>query len=144
MSQKKIIEPGASVWHPSLKKTFKGCAKWMKSVDEGQWLENLSSDIRKQLAKDERLKPSARGDLQSMGHAYGVWASDSSVKENLVDLPALLSWAVQFNMLGFRVQAFHNLQPSNQGIPLKFSTSMKVAGSAMLSHWRETEIGAGC
>ena len=142
MIKNKTNSPGAPVWHPSLKKTFKGCAQWMESAAERQWLEGYLSDIRDFLSAEGLVETIISFRFGYAGHAYGVTASFLSGREDVIALPEPLIWAVQFNTLGFRGDAFRNLMPDHQSIPLKFMTSMIVAGSVMLSHWREAEIAA--
>lgn len=142
MNQEKTINPDAPMWHPSLKKTFKGCDRWIKSAAEGLWLEKYLLEIQELLSQEGPLAQIASLRFGYAGHAYGVQTSFISGRAELASLPTPLTCAVRFNALGFRMLAYHNLQPGHHGIPLNFSTSMKVAGSAMLSHWREAKIGA--
>ena len=130
------------VWHPSLKKTFKGCAQWMESAAERHWLEGYLSGIRNYLSAEGLVENVVSLGVGHAGHAYGVTASFLSGREDVIAVPEPLIWAVQFKTLGFRGDAFRTLTPGHQSIPLKFMTSMIVAGSVMLSHWREAEIAA--
>jgi hypothetical protein len=143
MNQIKKTNVNSLMWDPSLKKTFKGCDRWMKSAAEGQWLEQYLSEIKDFLSRKDALAGITDLRIAYAGHAYGAQASFFSEHEDFVSLPESLTQAVRFNALGFRMEAHHKLQPNYQGIPLDFLTSMKVAGSAMLSHWTLAEIGAG-
>lgn len=142
MNEKTTVQPDAPVWHPSLKKTFKGCERWMESAAEGQWLEEYLSKIESYLSTNEVVEKIIYLPMGDAGHALGVRASFLSGHDDLTALAKPLTSAVQFHALGFRCEAFHCLLASSVFIPSNFRTSMKVAGSAMLSHWREAEIGA--
>jgi hypothetical protein len=142
MTNKKAVQPNASAWHPSLKKTFKGCQRWMDYEAGAQRLEKYLSEIQEDLSKMSALERIIYLPMRHAGHALGVRASCLSGHDDWATLPEPLTRAVRFHALGFRCEVFHCLLPSSVFIPSKFSTSMQVAGSAMLSHWRDAEIGA--
>lgn len=134
MPSNKTADPNGLVWDASLKKTFKECQEWMESTGRTRF-EKTAAYIVEELAGTGRVPLSISTDLKTLGHAHGVRAGWLSAQGQQADLPDALRCAVGFGALAFRVEAFQRLQPSYDGVPLKFSSSMKAAGTVMLSWW---------
>lgn len=90
----------------------------------------------------KKLGPLTKGasvTLDGFGRYYINQASAVFGHGDFANLSQPLRWGVA---LAFRYGATHWLEESYKLVPLVFKTSMKVAGSAMLSKWEETETCA--
>lgn len=123
------------LWHPSLKKTFKGCEVWWQSNmvkrDElGRWLAVLERD----LAVEGRFKTSANT-LYLLAHTLTNHACILSGKYQFEELTRSLRWGAMFRTLDFLKTATRSL-PGDDSQPLtSLWTSMKAVGPTMLSDW---------
>ncbi|WAW97318.1 hypothetical protein LGM68_11150 [Xanthomonas citri pv. malvacearum] len=132
------------VWHPSLKKLFKSCDRWIEwalTTDRRptKYLERIEGC----LAQTGILKGEVWLDLGQAGHTYAMQTCALSGQGRLDELAQPLRWAVAMRSIAFRFEAAVTLAWTTERQPLlSFGTSMKVAATAMLSQWDATEAGA--
>lgn len=122
-------------WHPSLKKTFKGCEIWWQSgmVKENR-REAMSALLSKSLSEEGRfrLHPSA---LMVLAQTYCTEACLLGAKSETDALARPLRNGVQFRALDFMKVATRSL-PSDDSQPLlPFKSSLMAVGPTMLSDW---------
>ena len=122
-------------WHPSLKKTFKGCAVWWQSnmVEKDRLGTELAS-LTQELEKEGRfsIDPST---IYLIAHTLTIKSCILSGKNDLNGLACPLRWGVMFRALDFLKTATRSL-PGDDSQPLtSLWTSMKAVGPTMLSDW---------
>ena len=122
-------------WHPSLKKTFKGCGIWWQSgmVKEDR-REAMSALLAKSLAEDGkfRLHPYA---LMGLTQTYFIEVCLLGGKNEVDALVNPLRYGVQFRALDFLKVAIRSL-PGDDSQPLtSLWSSMMAVGPTMLSDW---------
>lgn len=122
-------------WHPSLKKTFKGCEVWWQSgmVKENR-REAMSVLLAKSLADNGmfKLHPSA---LMILAQTYCTEACLLGSKSKADTLVHPLRYGVAFRALDFMKIATRSLS-SDTSQPLHpFKSSLMAVGPTMLSDW---------
>ena len=122
-------------WHPSLKKTFKGCDVWWQSSmvkrDElGTELAQLEQDLQKE--GRFRTHPST---VRLIALALMTQACIASEKNDVNSLISPLRCGVMFRALDFLKTATRSLPGDDSQPLLPFRTSMKAVGPTMLSDW---------
>lgn len=129
-------------WHPSLKKTFKGCEVWWQSgmVKENR-REAMSVLLAKSLAEDGtfKLHPSA---LMILSQTYCTEACLLGSKSEADTLVHPLRYGVTYRSLDFMKIATRSL-PSDTSQPLHpFMSSLMAVGPTMLSDWTLGRLSA--
>ena len=127
-------------WHPSLKSTFRSCKDWMETTG----LTSLSEsevDIDQRLSAPGKLCVTTSIYVGLMGHALAVEACSFKANSTRDILLRHIQWAVSFYDLAFRFDAFTSMHSEDQYLN-SFRSSMKVAGSVMLSHWEDAAASA--
>ena len=122
-------------WHPSLKKTFKGCEVWWQSgmVKENR-REAMSALLAKSLAEEGRLKlhPYA---LRGVAQTYTIETCLLGARNEVEALVRPLRYGVQFRAVDFIFPATRAL-PSAHSQPVRaFESSLMAVGPTMLSDW---------
>lgn len=122
-------------WHPSLKKTFKGCEIWWQSgmVKENR-REAMSALLSKSLSEEGRFKlhPSA---LMVLAQTYCTEACLLGAKNEADALARPLRHGVQFRALDFMKVATRSLPGDDSQPLLPFKSSLMAVGPTMLSDW---------
>ena len=123
------------VWHPSLKKTFKGCEVWWQSNmvkrDElSRWLAVLDHD----LAQNGYFKTSPNT-LHLLAHTLTIQSCILGGKNDLNALVQPLHWGVMFRAMDFLRTATRTYTSDRSTTLLPFWTSMMAVGPTMLSDW---------
>jgi hypothetical protein len=122
-------------WHPSLKKTFKGCEVWWQSgmVKENR-REAMSELLAKSLAEPGRfrLHPSA---LMVLAQTYYTEACVLGAKSEIQALPKLIQYGVKFRALDFMKTATRSLPGDDSQPLLPFKSSLMAVGPTVLSDW---------
>lgn len=122
-------------WHPSLKKTFKGCEEWWQSsMVKRNKRDAEISRLTEDLARDGRLRtdPST---LMILAQTYCIEACIAGGKNAPDDLAPALHSGVRFRALDFLKTATRSL-PGDDSQPLtSLWSSMKAVGPTMLSDW---------
>ncbi|MGO1001945.1 hypothetical protein [Lysobacter sp. CA196] len=141
MVAKKSNTTGGLLWHPSLKKVFKGCDQWWQhSMVDSNVLEGRFATLHVELQAPGVFVP-ALATLHMIGHAYATRACTTETAHNPKLLVEALQYAMQFRALDFRKVAGLSLPHEHQ--PLRpFLTGMQSAGPAMLSQWALAEVCA--
>ncbi len=122
-------------WHPSLKKTFKGCEIWWQSgmVKENR-REAMSALLSKSLAEEGKFKlhPSA---LMVLAQTYCTEACLLGASNEANALARPLRNGVQFRALDFMKVATRSLPGDDSQPLLPFKSSLMAIGPTMLSDW---------
>ena len=129
-------------WHPSLKKTFRGCDVWWQSNmvkrDElGQRLTVLEND----LGQEGRFKTSVNT-LDLLAHTLTIQSCILSGKSDLDALVRPLRWGVMFCALDFLMTATRTYTSDRATALTSLWTSMMAAGPTMLSDWDHARLCA--
>jgi hypothetical protein len=129
-------------FHPSLKKVFRDIHSWFSHACNAGSLEENLHDINVDLGKPGALTKGASVTLDGLGRYYTNQACALFGDDDFSSISQSLFFGVSFRSLAFRYGAMHWTEESYKLVPPAFKTSMKVAGSAMLSKWDETEACA--
>ena len=122
--------------HPSLKKVFKGCDRWLDSAARNGRLQKNETRLENLLSEPGPMRRSATTDLMGIGIFHDVHACALFGQGAIAELPQPLRWAVAFRSLEFRFDAAVPAK-SETMLPLSLWSSMQAAGPTMLSLWEE-------
>ncbi len=128
-------------WHPSLKKTFKGCEVWWQSnMVARHKLETELASLTQALEKEGRfgLDPST---IYLIAHTLNTQSCILSGKYEFDELTRSLRRGVMFRALDFLMTATRTYTSNRSTALLPFWTSMMAVGPTMLSDW---EHGRRC
>ena len=130
-------------WHPSLKKTFKGCEVWWQSSmvkrDKlGTELARLQDDID----REGRFFTKSSSTLMLIAQTLTTQACIASGKDELGSVPTSLCWGVTFRALDFLITATRTYRSDASTLLLPFWTSMMAVGPTMLSDWERARLCA--
>ena len=122
-------------WHPSLKKTFKGCEVWWQSsIVKRSELEIRLAELAENLAQEGRLR-TYQSTLMLISQAYGIEACLLGANNEIEEVVRPLHFGVKFRALAFLKTATRSL-PGDESQPLlPFWSSMMAVGPTMLSDW---------
>lgn len=125
------------VTHPSLKKVFKECDRWLEHARGKESLPiRYLTELEEKITVEGNLSPTAGLRCEYLGNYYGVLTCAIFGEGAFDDISQPLRWAVAFRSLAFRFVAAVPAK-SETNLPLPFWTSMQAAGPAMLSLWDE-------
>lgn len=131
----------AMKWHPSLKKTFKGCEEWWQSsmVKRNKRDAELTR-LRDDLKNEGRFRTDA-STLAILSQTYCVEACLSAHRGEISVVSSALRYGVAFRALDFIRPALADVRdPLRIGL-LPLWSSMQAIGPTMLSDWK---IGCLC
>lgn len=129
-------------WHPSLKKTFKGCDVWWQSNmvkrDElGTELARLEQDLQK-----DGIFGTHPSTIRMIAHTLTIQSCILGGKDDLDALVRSLRWGVMFRALDFLRTATRTYTSDRSTTLLPFWTSMMAVGPTMLSDWERARLCA--
>ena len=123
------------VWHPSLKKTFKGCDVWWQSnMVERDRLRTELARIEQDLQKDG-LFGTDPSTLMLIAHTLAMQSCILSGKGDLGSLVCPLRWGTMFRALDFLKAATRTYATDRPTSLTALWTSMMAVGPTMLSDW---------
>jgi hypothetical protein len=130
-------------WHPSLKKTFKGCDVWwqsnmVESDDLGLRLIRLQIDLE----REGRFFTDYPSTLMVLAQNFTTQACIASSKGELDSVPTPLRWGVNFRALDMLKIATRTYRSDASTLLLPFWTSMMAVGPTMLSDWVRARLCA--
>jgi hypothetical protein len=129
-------------WHPSLKKTFKGCDVWWQSSMVARNKREAETALLTQSLSQEgrfRIDPSS---LMILTQTYCIEACLLGAESEVDALAQPLQYGVQFRALDLLKVATRSLS-SDTSQPLHpFKSSLMVAGPTMLSDWTLGRLSA--
>ncbi len=131
----------AMKWHPSLKKTFKGCEEWWQSsmVKRNKRDAELTR-LRDDLKKEGRFRTDA-STLAILSQTYCVEACLSAHRGEMSVVSSALRYGIAFRALDFIRPALADVRdPLRIGL-LPLWSSMQAISPTMLSDWK---IGRLC
>lgn len=129
-------------WHPSLKKTFKGCEEWWQSSmvkrdKRGAELVRLRDD----LAREGKFKTDG-STLSILAQTYSTEACLLGQKGDIEGAGHALVHAVAFRSLNFLRPALASARDASRSGMLPFWSSMEAIGPTMLSDWLRGNVCA--
>ena len=128
-------------WHPSLKKTFKGCeAWWQTSMIARNKREAESTRLHADLSKEGTFRTDA-STLMILAQTYCTEACIVSQRGNADEISAPLRHGVAIRSLDFLKIATRTYASDKTTLLTPLWTSMMAIGPTMLSDW---EHGALC
>jgi hypothetical protein len=130
-------------WHPSLKKTFKGCEVWWHSnmVKRDELREELAR-LQNDLDREGRFITKSSSTLMVLAQTLTMQACIASGKGELGSVPAPLCWGVTFRALDMLKIATRTYRSDASTLLLPFWTSMMAVGPTMLSDWERARLCA--
>jgi hypothetical protein len=128
-------------WHPSLKKTFKGCETWWQS---GMIRENRreaeTALLKQSLSQEGRFRIEASA-LMILAQTYYTEACILAQQSEASEINAPLHYGVAFRTLDFLKIATRTYTSDRGTLLTSLWTSMMAVGPTMLSDW---DHGALC
>lgn len=122
-------------WHPSLKKTFKGCEQWWKSsMVQRDKLGTELARLEKDLQQEGRFRTDA-STIQLIAQAYAIQACLVSAAGEIERLAQPLRWSVAFRTLDFLKTASRSLPIADAQPLTSLWSSMAAVGPTVLSDW---------
>ena len=123
-------------WHPSLKKTFKGCEVWwqsnmVKRDDLGVRLTRLQID----LDRDGRFFTDYPSTLMALAQNFCIEACMLGAKSEVDAVARPLYFGVRFRALDFMKVATRSLPGDDSQPLLPFKSSLMAVGPTVLSDW---------
>ncbi len=130
-------------WHPSLKKTFKGCEVWWQSnmVNRNE-LEIRLTRLQSDLDREGRFFTQSSSTLMVLAQNFTTRACIASGKGELGSVPTPLCWGVTFRALDFLITATRTYQSDASTLLTPLWTSMMAVGPTMLSDWERARLCA--
>ena len=130
-------------WHPSLKKTFKGCEVWWQSsMVKRDKLGTELARLRNDLDREGRFYTDDPSTLMLIAQTLTIQACITGGKGDAERVPAPLCWGVTFRALDFLKIATRTYRSDASTLLLPFETSMMAVGPTMLSDWERARLCA--
>jgi hypothetical protein len=129
-------------WHPSLKKTFKGCESWWQSnMVKRDELGTELAQLQQDLDKDGRFgtRPST---IMLVAHTLTIQSCILSNAGEVGDLVSPLRHGVHFRALDFLRTATRTYTSDKATTLTSLWTSMMAVGPTMLSDWEHGHLCA--
>jgi hypothetical protein len=122
-------------WHPSLKKTFKGCEEWWQSsMVKRNKREAELAELAETLSKEGRVAADIVT-LMILAQTYCIEACLLGAKNEVDAVARPLLNGIRFRALNFIVPATRALPSTTSQPLLPFWSSMMAVGPTMLSDW---------
>ena len=130
-------------WHPSLKKTFKGCEVWWQSsMVKRDKLGTELARLKNDLEKEGRFITDDPSTLMLIAQTLTTQACIVSGKGELGSVPAPLCWGVTFRALDMLKIATRTYRSDASTLLTSLWTSMTAVGPTMLSDWERARLCA--
>ncbi|MBL8264210.1 MAG: hypothetical protein JNM58_17500 [Xanthomonadaceae bacterium] len=123
-------------WHPSLKKTFKGCEVWWQSnmVKRDERNTRLA-ELTDTLSQEGRFRGANLSTLMTLAQNYCIEACLLGQKNEVAAVAQPLWFGVRFRALDFIIPATRALPSMHSQPLLPFKSSLMAVGPTMLSDW---------
>ena len=130
-------------WHPSLKKTFKGCEVWWQSsMVKRDKLGTELARLKNDLERDGRFITDDPSTLMLIAQTLTTQACIASGKGELGSVPTPLCWGVTFRALDMLKIASRTYRSDASTLLTSLWTSMMAVGPTMLSDWERARLCA--
>lgn len=129
-------------WHPSLKKTFKGCEEWWQSsMVKRNKREAELTRLRDDLNKEGQFRTDA-STLAILSQTYCIEACLGAHRNEVYVVSSAFRHGIAFRTLDFIRPALADVRdPLHVGL-LPLWSSMKAIGPTMLSDWKTGSLSA--
>jgi hypothetical protein len=129
-------------WHPSLKKTFKGCETWWQSSMIARNKRDAElSRLQDDLSKEGRFRTDA-STLMILAQTYYTEACILASRGETKEISASLNYGVVFRSLDFLKIASRTYTSDKGTLLTSLWTSMMAVGPTMLSDWERGSLCA--